>query len=95
MALVKYACETCGRVWDTEAEANTCTETHQGVVLVTECRYRKKAEPEKYPNSILCTMADGESIVYYIGRAEKQPSTPVLYKSQVREQNVPSVRKGK
>ena len=93
MALVRYACETCGRIWDTSAEANACQATHQNAVTIAECRYRKKAAPEKYPSSIMCTMADGENIVYYIGRASQQAMSGVEYTSQNRNtQNNKSVR---
>ena len=85
MALVKYACETCGRIYGTEAEANACASTHQSAVTIKENRYKKKAEPEKYPSSIVCTMNDGEDVVYYIGRANNQPVTPLEYKSQKRQ----------
>jgi hypothetical protein len=92
MAVVKYACETCGRIWASEEEANACASTHKNVVEIAECRYKKKAEPEKYPSSILCTMADGEQIVYYIGRSPNQQATPLEYKSQKRTQDSNSVR---
>lgn len=85
MALVKYGCEICGRIWGTEEEANTCANTHQNAVTIKECRYKKKADPEKYPSSIVCTMNDGEDVVYYIGRANNQPLTPLEYKSQKRQ----------
>jgi hypothetical protein len=92
MALVKYSCEVCGRVWDTEKDANACQETHQLVTAIKECRFKKKADPEKYPNSLVCTMADGSELIYYIGRAENQTAKALDYKSQRREQNQPSVR---
>lgn len=92
MALVVYSCETCGRVWATEEEANTCQATHQLVTAVKECRFKKKADPEKYPSSLVCTMADGAELIYYIGRAENQTAKALDYKSQRRAQNQPSVR---
>lgn len=92
MAVVKYACETCGKIWNTEEEATTCQETHKPVVSVMECRFKRKADPDKYPNSIVCKMADDEEVVYYIARADKQPQTPIEYKPQERHPCAPSVR---
>lgn len=92
MAVVKYACEICGKIWDTEEEAATCQGTHKSVVSVKECKFKKKAEPDKYPHSIVCEMSDGEDITYYIARAEKQPADPIEYKPQERHPCAPSVR---
>ncbi len=81
MALIKYSCEVCHRLWDTEEQADACEATHKGATEILECRYKKKAQPELYPSSLLMKMADGKQIVYYMGRAEKQPTTPLKYES--------------
>ncbi len=81
MAVIRYACECCGRMYDTEAEANACQAKHCSIVGISEQRYKKKPEPEKYPSSVVLQMSDGSFIVYYIGRAEQQPATPVEYRS--------------
>ena len=84
MALVKYVCETCQKVWETEEQATACEAAHKNAVEIVENRYRKKAEPEKYPNSIVVKMADNKMLIYYVGRAERQPNTPLVYKSAER-----------
>jgi hypothetical protein len=75
MPTIKYSCNVCGKVHDTEKDADLCENSHPKLTFVKATDYNVEFEDDNkaYPRHILCTTETGDTLIYgYNGFVEAQ-----------------------
>lgn len=75
LALTKYKCEVCGKLFSSEGDAVRCESNHNVSNHVGSPEYQKFGSNSNYPSSVIVDFSNGERIRYYRTPGKRQEGT--------------------